>query len=140
MACCSLRCFVRHGAEFLALRTLALAYWAFCFLTAASIWLLIWRNVQRLAGRNPYAARYTVKKALKLLGLVLAFGGEVTTSAWHWRQLPWSKAGYVGIPYSPYYPYFSDYLWGHLTGWAIVLAVGLIAFFFGITKAQQRQC
>ena len=108
-----------------------LPYWAFCFLTAASIWLLIRLNVQRLAGRNLYETRYTVKKAaLQLLGLVLAFGGEVTTSVWYWRQLPWSKTDYGGIPYSPYYPYFSDYLWGHLTGWAIVLAIGLIAFFF----------
>src|ERR1051326_8141514 len=49
-----------------------LPYWAFCFLLAASIWLLIW-NVQRLAGRHAYETRYKVKKtALKLLGLVLA--------------------------------------------------------------------
>jgi hypothetical protein len=117
-----------------------LCYWALCFGLVAIVWLVIQATVERRMDRRTAGVKSKLENVV--LGLVagsLAIGGEVATSVWYWRQLPWEQPGYAGIPYSPYYPSFTDYLWGHLFGWTVALIVCAVVWFAWNQKRRRGQ-
>lgn len=98
------------------------------------------RTSKRLTDRT-VGAKSTLKNVV--LGLVagsLAAGVEITTSVWSWRQFPWVQPGYAGIPYSPYYPVFTDYLWGHLLGWTVALVLLIAVCLSTQSHANSDNC
>jgi hypothetical protein len=107
-----------------------LQYWVWCFFVGAVLWLLLHWSLQRWISEGATAFQYTLKIAiLWATAVACIIGAEVATSILYWRQLPWSQPGYSGIPYSPIYPFSQEYVWEHLTSWAVVLALGLLGLF-----------
>jgi hypothetical protein len=114
------------GLSFWRFEAWRLEYWLCCFTVAASLWLFFWWSLKRHESRRQDKVICLRKILLTVAAGGLAIGSEGLTSVWYWRQMPWGQSGYTGTPYSPFYPYFLDYFWGHLTVWALILGIGLI--------------
>ena len=119
---------------------LRLCYWMLCFSSVAVLWVLIRRGVKRIMGRTGDGDKSRLQNlVLGLIAAGLATGGEVASSVWYWRRFPWSQPGYAGIPYSPYYPSLTDYLWGHLFGWTVFVAISAVIGFVWSQRKQQGE-
>jgi len=110
-----------------------LRYWAACFFCASLVWLIVRSCAEGRAGGGETNAQYSFKKlALWLLAIGLAVSAELGTSLWYQRRLPWILS--FTMDATDLHLYLRD----HLTGWTLVVSVGLVLWCLQKYKVRRR--